>query len=70
MLPQLKAFGSLVRGLRIGMDLLMLLEKDKVMTASLSQVVPIPVLNGSKGLDEYLSQFEAAIDSEFPDYQV
>lgn len=70
MLSQLKAFGSLVRGLRIGMKMLMLLGKDEVMTASLSKAVSVPVLSGSEGLDEYLSQFEAAIDSEFPDYQV
>ncbi|KAG6424168.1 hypothetical protein SASPL_114581 [Salvia splendens] len=66
---RLKAFGSLVRGLRIGMEMLMLLQNDEVMTASLSKVITVPVLSGSGGLDEYLSQFEAAIDSEFPNYQ-
>ncbi|XP_047949735.1 DNA mismatch repair protein MSH7 isoform X2 [Salvia hispanica] len=66
---RLKAFGSLVRGLRIGMEMLMLLQNDEIMTASLSKVITVPVLSGSGGLDEYLSQFEAAIDSEFPNYQ-
>ncbi|KAL1563396.1 Mismatch repair protein msh3 [Salvia divinorum] len=66
---RLKAFGSLVRGLRIGMEMLMLLQNDEAMTASLSKVITVPVLSGSGGLDEYLSQFEAAIDSEFPNYQ-
>ncbi|XP_042066393.1 DNA mismatch repair protein MSH7-like isoform X1 [Salvia splendens] len=66
---RLKAFGSLVRGLRIGMEMLMLLQNNDVMTASLSKVITVPVLSGSGGLDEYLSQFEAAIDSEFPNYQ-
>ncbi|KAH6803228.1 MUTS-like protein 7 [Perilla frutescens var. frutescens] len=66
---RVKAFGSLVRGLRIGMEMLMRLEKDEVITASLSKVVSLPVLSASKGLDKYLSQFEAAIDSEFPNYQ-
>lgn len=68
--PQVKVFGSLVKGLRIGMQMLMLLQKDEVMTASLSKVVSFPVLSGSEGLDKSLSQFEAAIDSEFPNYQV
>lgn len=66
---RVKAFESLVRGLRIGMDMLMLLQDDKVMTASLSKVVSVPLLSSGDGLDKYLSQFEAAIDSEFPNYQ-
>lgn len=48
----------------------MLLQNDEVITASLSKVITVPVLSGIGGLDEYLSQFEAAIDSEFPNYQV
>lgn len=48
----------------------MLLQNDKVMTASLSKVVSVPLLNSGDGLDKHLSQFEAAIDSEFPNYQV
>ncbi|GFP94868.1 DNA mismatch repair protein msh7 [Phtheirospermum japonicum] len=66
---RVKVFGSLVRGLRTGMQMLMELQKHKIMTSSLSKVVSLPMLSGSKGLDEFLSQFEAALDSDFPDYQ-
>ncbi|KAL3653095.1 Mismatch repair protein msh3 [Castilleja foliolosa] len=66
---RVKVFGSLVRGLRTGMQMLIELQKHKIMTSSLSKVVSLPMLSGSKGLDEFLSQFEAAIDSDFPDYQ-
>lgn len=52
------------------MEILMLLQRDEIMTGSLLELVSIPVLSGSDGLDTYLSQFEAAIDSEFPNYQV
>ncbi|KAI3446975.1 hypothetical protein Pfo_003640 [Paulownia fortunei] len=66
---RVKVFGSLVKGLRIGMQMLMLLRKDEIMTTSLSKVVSLPMLSGSEGLDKSLAQFEAAIDSDFPNYQ-
>lgn len=68
--PQVKVFGSLVKGLRIGIHMLNFLQNDEALTMSLSKVVFLPVLSGSEGLDKSLSQFEAAIDSEFPNYQV
>ncbi|XVF34805.1 hypothetical protein REPUB_Repub18cG0090200 [Reevesia pubescens] len=66
---RVKAFGTLVKGLRLGMDLLRLLQKDAVMISPLSKVFKLPMLNGTNGLDEFLTQFEAAIDSDFPNYQ-
>ncbi|KAK6151778.1 hypothetical protein DH2020_014413 [Rehmannia glutinosa] len=66
---RVKVFGSLVRGLRIGMQMLMLLQNHEIMTTSLSKVVSLPILSGSEGLDKSLTQFEAAIDSDFPNYQ-
>lgn len=62
-------FGLLVKGLRIGLDLLMLLQKEGL-TSSLAKVVSLPVLDGNNGLDKFLTQFEAAIDSDFPNFQV
>ncbi|KAL8507194.1 hypothetical protein ACS0TY_017922 [Phlomoides rotata] len=66
---RVKVFGSLVKGLRIGLHMLKFLQDDEVITVSLSKVVFLPVLSGSEGLDKSLSQFEAAIDSDFPNYQ-
>ncbi|XP_027173583.1 DNA mismatch repair protein MSH7 [Coffea eugenioides] len=66
---RVKAFGSLVKGLRIGMDLLLLLQKEGFMTSSLAKVLCLPLLIGNDGLDKFLAQFEAAIDSDFPNYQ-
>lgn len=62
-------FGLLVKGLRIGLDLLRLLQKEHL-TSSLAKVVSLPVLDGDDGLDKFLSQFEAAIKSDFPNFQV
>lgn len=66
----MKAFGSLVKGLRIAMDLLMLMHKEGHIIPSLSRIFKPPIFDGSDGLDKFLTQFEAAIDSDFPDYQV
>ncbi|KAK8695156.1 hypothetical protein V6N13_000329 [Hibiscus sabdariffa] len=66
---RVKAFGTLVKGLRSGMDLLILLQKDADMVSPLSKVFKLPILSGTNGLDEFLTQFEAAIDSDFPNYQ-
>ncbi|KAM3394970.1 DNA mismatch repair protein MSH7 isoform X1 [Capsicum galapagoense] len=65
---RVKVFGLLVKGLRIGLDLLMLLQKE-CLTFSLAKVVSLPVLDGNNGLDKFLTQFEAAIDSDFPNFQ-
>lgn len=63
-------FGSLVKGLRIGLDFLMLLQNEGRIISSLSKVFRLPRLSGNDGLDQFLTQFEAALDSDFPNYQV
>nr|XP_009409339.2 PREDICTED: DNA mismatch repair protein MSH7 [Musa acuminata subsp. malaccensis] len=63
---RVKGFGSLVKGLRIGIDLLNALEKEDHGIISLSKVVNLPTLSG---LDELLHQFEVALDDDFPRYQ-
>ncbi|OIT00388.1 PREDICTED: DNA mismatch repair protein MSH7 isoform X1 [Nicotiana attenuata] len=65
---RVKVFGLLVKGLRIGLDLLRLLQKERL-TSSLAKVVSLPVLDGDDGLDKFLSQFEVAIKSDFPNFQ-
>ncbi|KAK4370225.1 hypothetical protein RND71_009700 [Anisodus tanguticus] len=65
---RVKVFGLLVKGLRIGLDLLRLLQKE-CLTSSLAKVVFLPVLDGDNRLDKFLTQFEAAIDSDFPNFQ-
>ncbi|XP_030516396.2 DNA mismatch repair protein MSH7 isoform X2 [Rhodamnia argentea] len=64
-----KFFGSLVKGMRTAVNLLMLLQEERNISSSLSKVFGIPVLGSNNGLDKYLTQFEAAIDSDFPKYQ-
>lgn len=66
----MKVFGSLVKGLQIAMDLLVLLQEEDKIFSSLSKIFSLPELSGSAGLGKFLSQFEAAVDSEFPNYQV
>ncbi|XP_011078349.1 DNA mismatch repair protein MSH7 isoform X2 [Sesamum indicum] len=66
---RVKVFGSLVRGLRIGIEMLMLMQKHGLLSTSLSRVVSLPMLSGNEGLDQSLAQFEAAIDSDFSNYQ-
>ena len=67
---QVKAFGFLVKGLRVGMHLLMVLQKEDNVFSLLSKLFTLPMLSGSDGLDKFLTQFEAAVDSDFPNYQV
>lgn len=59
-----------MKGLRVGFDLLLLLEKERHVFALLSKIFKLPLLSGSDGLAQFLTQFEAAIDSDFPNYQV
>ncbi|KAJ4846391.1 DNA mismatch repair protein msh7 [Turnera subulata] len=66
---RVKVFGSLVRGFRIGIGLLLLLQKEGQLISLLLKNFKLPELNGTDGLDKFLTQFEAAIDSEFPNYQ-
>lgn len=67
---QVRAFGSLVKGLRIALDMFKALWEEVEIRNSLSKIFKLPALNGSNGLKEAISQFEAAIDSDFPKYQV
>ncbi|WJX25836.1 DNA mismatch repair protein msh7, variant 2 [Trifolium repens] len=64
-----KVFGSLVKGLRTSLSLLLLLQKEQPLISSLTKVFKLPVLTGSDGLDQFLTQFEASVDSDFPNYQ-
>lgn len=64
---QVKAFGSLVKGLRIGLELLIILQKEDHGILSLSKVLNLPSL--SNELEELLAQFETAVDDDFPHYQ-
>ncbi|XP_058111124.1 DNA mismatch repair protein MSH7 [Magnolia sinica] len=63
---QVKAFGTLVKGLRIGMELLVILQKEDYGISSLSKVLNLPLLSE---LDDVLTQFETAVDDSFPQYQ-
>ncbi|KAK3034368.1 hypothetical protein RJ639_032266 [Escallonia herrerae] len=64
-----KVFASLVKCLRIGMDLIVILQKDGHLVSLISKVVNLPLLSGGDGLDKFLTQFGAAVDSDFPKYQ-
>ncbi|KAL2929255.1 DNA mismatch repair protein MSH7 [Bienertia sinuspersici] len=66
---RVKVFGSLVKGLRVAMDLLAVLYDEEHIKSLLSKISDLPQLNGHGALSEDLSQFEAAIDSDFPKYQ-
>ncbi|XP_004288695.1 PREDICTED: DNA mismatch repair protein MSH7 isoform X2 [Fragaria vesca subsp. vesca] len=66
---RVKVFGTLVKGLRFGLDLLKVLQNEGHMIELLLKLFKVPSLSGSDGLDLYLKQFEAAVDSDFPNYQ-
>ncbi|XP_027923282.1 DNA mismatch repair protein MSH7 isoform X2 [Vigna unguiculata] len=66
---RVKVFGSLVNGLRTALSLLLLLVKEQPLISSLTKVFKLPILTGSEGLDQFLIQFEAAVHSDFPNYQ-
>ncbi|XP_019092698.1 PREDICTED: DNA mismatch repair protein MSH7 isoform X2 [Camelina sativa] len=66
---RVKAFGQIVKGFRSGIDLLLALQKESNMMILLCKLCKLPVLVGKSGLELFLSQFEAAIDSDFPNYQ-
>lgn len=63
-------FGSLVKGLQSALDLLTLLTKDGSLSLSLMKIFKLPPLEGNDRIQKFLSQFNAAIDSDFPNYQV
>ncbi|XP_057247149.1 DNA mismatch repair protein MSH7 isoform X2 [Beta vulgaris subsp. vulgaris] len=66
---RVKSFGSLVKGLRIGIDLLIVLDNEEHIKSLLSKILEVPELSGHNALSEFLNQLEAAIDSDFPKYQ-
>jgi len=61
---QIKAFGTLVKGFRIAMDLLIVLQKVDSGSLLIPKVENLPMLS------EILKQFEVAVDDDFPHYQV
>lgn len=67
---QIKVFGSLVKGLGNALDLLTLLQEDRKLNLLLSKIFTLPVLEGADGLKKFHAQFDAAMASEFPNYQV
>lgn len=64
---QIKSFGMLIKGLRVGIDLLNVLQREDHGVSALSKAVDIPTLSS---LGELIHQFEEAIDNDFPRYQV
>jgi hypothetical protein len=64
---QIKTFGMLIKGLRVGINLLSVLRREDHGISALSKSVDIPTLSS---LDELVHQFEEAIDNDFPRYQV
>ncbi|KAL4563948.1 hypothetical protein LXL04_027997 [Taraxacum kok-saghyz] len=66
---RVKVFGSLVKGLRVGLDLLKALQKQDKLFSLLLKIFSLPILIGNDGIDTFLAQFEAAVDSDFPNYQ-
>ncbi|KAG2317263.1 hypothetical protein Bca52824_020385 [Brassica carinata] len=66
---RIKSFGQLVKGFRSGIDLLLAVQKESNMIRLLCKLCKLPILAGKSGLELFLAQFEAAIDSDFPDYQ-
>ena len=57
----------LIIGLRVGINLLSVLQREDHGISALSRSVDIPSLSS---LDEQVHQFEEAINNEFPRYQV
>ncbi|XP_051223469.1 DNA mismatch repair protein MSH7 [Lolium perenne] len=63
---RIKTFGMLIKGLRVGINLLSVLRREDHGISALSKSVDIPTLSS---LDELVHQFEEAIDNDFPRYQ-
>lgn len=63
---RIKTFGMLVKGLRVGIDLLDILQRQDHGISALSKAVDIPTLSS---LGELIHHFEEAIDDDFPRYQ-
>ncbi|KAL6627315.1 hypothetical protein ACP70R_031041 [Stipagrostis hirtigluma subsp. patula] len=66
LLTEIKTFGTLIKGLRVGISLLDDLQRADHGISALSKAVEIPTLSS---LGELIHQFETAIDNEFPQYQ-
>uniref|UniRef100_A0A0E0JEW8 DNA mismatch repair proteins mutS family domain-containing protein n=1 Tax=Oryza punctata TaxID=4537 RepID=A0A0E0JEW8_ORYPU len=63
---RIKTFGMLIKGLRVGIDLLDILQRQDHGISALSKAVDIPTLSS---LGELIHHFEEAIDDDFPRYQ-
>uniref|UniRef100_A0ACD5VFK2 Uncharacterized protein n=1 Tax=Avena sativa TaxID=4498 RepID=A0ACD5VFK2_AVESA len=63
---RIKTFGTLIKGLRVGIDLLSVLRREDHGISALSKSVDIPTLSS---LGELVHQFEEAINNDFPRYQ-
>ncbi|CAM0880021.1 unnamed protein product [Alopecurus aequalis] len=63
---RIKTFGMLIKGLRVGINLLSVLQRGDHGISALSKSVDIPTLSS---LDELVHQFEEAIENDFPRYQ-
>ncbi|KAG6516026.1 hypothetical protein ZIOFF_026473 [Zingiber officinale] len=63
---RIKTFGFLVKGLRIGLELLNMIRKEDHGMLPISLFVNIPNLSS---LDDLLNQFEVALEDDFPHYQ-
>lgn len=63
---QVKSFGMLLKGLRIGLELLRLLEEENNKALPLVKVLNIPMVTD---LDECLKQFEVSMEEVFPEYK-
>ncbi|KAF9614084.1 hypothetical protein IFM89_015083 [Coptis chinensis] len=66
---RVKLYGTLVKGMRVGIDLLMLLQEKEQEIFSLSKILDIPLRSGTTRLDELITQFEATVESDFHKYQ-
>lgn len=64
----MKIFGSLVKGLRNGMELLKIIQHEHDFS-SFSRMLDLSALSIG-GLDEILTQIETALDDDFPAYKV
>ncbi|KAM3347697.1 hypothetical protein ACQJBY_021561 [Aegilops geniculata] len=63
---RIKTFGMLIKGLRVGIDLLSALRREDHGIPALSKSVDIPTLSS---LDELVHKFEEAIRNDFEQYQ-
>ncbi|KAJ0959752.1 hypothetical protein J5N97_000574 [Dioscorea zingiberensis] len=63
---QIRTFGSLLQGLRVAIDLLLILQREDHRISALSKFASLATLSE---LDKLLKQFEAAMEDDFPNYE-